>query len=1222
MQSPDKTREQLLEELEAMGQRICELEATEARLLGTEKALRESEERFRLLYENAPLGYQSLDENGHFLQVNQAWLDALGYDREDVIGRWFGDFLAPGYQEHFKINFPKFKAAGEIHWVEFEMLRKDGSQISVAFDGQIGRDEQGCFRQTHCILHDVTDLKRTAEDLQKSERMLKGILASSPVGICYTRDRRIQWANDAWKRMFGFESENEYLDQPTSILHPSRESYEQAREVLYGHLEQGETSETEARLVREDGSVFHALVRSTLLNPSNASEGTISAISDISERVRYEEDLRESEERFRSMFETSLDGILLATPDGLVLRANPAACRMFGRTESEVCATHRENLIDKSDPRVSIMLEERDRTGRVRGELNYMFRDGTIRPAEISSAIFTDQKGKSRATIIIRDITERKRAEEELHSVNRALMTLSECNQAIVRAANETELLHDACRIIVDFGGYRFAWVGIAESDENKTVRPVVHAGHAAGYLETPTISWSDTEQGWGPTGSAIRTGRPVVADDIATQPHYDLWREEALKQGFASSIALPLKENGRVFAALNIYADETNAFNKEEVKLLIELAEDLSYGISSLRTKQKLEASEERLRMALMASRQGFYDLNVVTGEAVVSAEYAQMFGYEPSEFQETNQKWVERLHPDDRDHVAAFYRSYIAGEVENYQVEFRQRTKSGDWKWILSLGKIVARNPDGSPLRMVGTHLDITARKRSEEAQRRLATAIEQSIESIMMTDKTGKITYVNPAFEQISGYRSEEVLGRDTRFLKSDIHDSAHYKDLVDAIRGGNSWKGRIASQRRDGKIIYEDLAISPVRDSSGEIVSFVDVAHDVTEHIALEKQLIQAQKMESIGTLAGGVAHDFNNLLQVVLGYSELILADERFESRIRDDLGKINQAARTGADLVQSLLTFSRKTETKPRPLNLNHQIDRVRKLLSRTVPKMIEIQLNLCGDLSSINADPTQVEQILMNLAVNARDAMPDGGKLLIETQNATLDEDYCKTHLGSTPGDYVLLQFSDTGQGMDRDTLEHIFEPFYTTKGVGEGTGLGLAMVYGIVKQHGGYIMCYSKPGQGTTFKIFFPAEPSHYETGRESLKPTSRGGTETILLVDDEVLIRDLGERILNRVGYTVITASNGKEALEIYRKKQSRIGLVILDLIMPEMGGKQCLEEMLKICPQAKVLIASGYRANGPAKEAVGAGAKGFVTKPYDMNRMIQTVRDVLDGEREIL
>jgi two-component system cell cycle sensor histidine kinase/response regulator CckA len=394
--------------------------------------------------------------------------------------------------------------------------------------------------------------------------------------------------------------------------------------------------------------------------------------------------------------------------------------------------------------------------------------------------------------------------------------------------------------------------------------------------------------------------------------------------------------------------------------------------------------------------------------------------------------------------------------------------------------------------------------------------------------------------------------------------------------------------------------------------------VAVKRDVTREALLERQLLQAQKMEAVGTLAGGIAHDFNNLLQVVLGYSELILMGEGLDTRLKDDLNRINQAARNGADLVHRLLTFSRKTEIKPRPLNLNHQIDQVRKLLYRTVSKMIEIELVLDSHLAAINADPTQVEQILMNLAVNARDAMPDGGKLVIETENVVLDEDYCKTHLETAPGHYVLLTVSDSGQGMDRETLEHIFEPFYTTKRPGEGTGLGLAMVYGIVKQHQGYVTCYSEPGRGTTFKIYFPALVSGSQSEEALVKPVPRGGSETILLVDDEALIRDLGGRILTRAGYRVLTAVNGRDALEVYTTGRQDISLVILDLIMPEMGGKQCLEEILKIDTQERVLIASGYSVTGSSNEALAVGAKGFVNKPYDMRELLTTVREVLDEE----
>jgi len=386
-------------------------------------------------------------------------------------------------------------------------------------------------------------------------------------------------------------------------------------------------------------------------------------------------------------------------------------------------------------------------------------------------------------------------------------------------------------------------------------------------------------------------------------------------------------------------------------------------------------------------------------------------------------------------------------------------------------------------------------------------------------------------------------------------------------------------------------------------------------DVTEHLLLTRQLFQAQKMEAVGTLAGGIAHDFNNLLQVVLGYSELVLGDEDLPDRLKEDLGRVLLAGRSGADLVQRLLTFSRKTESKPLNLDLNQRIRQTHKFLRRTIPT-IDIEMILAEDLLRVHADPSQLDQVLMNLAVNARDAMPDGGHLSIETANVLLDEEYARAHLEAKPGEYVLLSVSDTGHGMDKETLQHIFEPFYTTKETGKGTGLGLAMVYGIVKQHSGHITCYSEPGQGTTFKIYLPAAIPETQDEQPVISAMTQGGTETILLVDDEEFIRDLGRRILERHGYTVLSASDGREALDLYKKEIGKISLVILDLIMPEMGGKQCLEELLKIDPQVRALIASGFAANGPTKEAIERGARGFVSKPYNMKQMLQVVREVLD------
>jgi len=555
------------------------------------------------------------------------------------------------------------------------------------------------------------------------------------------------------------------------------------------------------------------------------------------------------------------------------------------------------------------------------------------------------------------------------------------------------------------------------------------------------------------------------------------------------------------------------------------------------------------------------------------------------------------------------------LSGSEEAYESAFVR--KDGHLLPVQVMGKTIPY--EGGTARIASIR-DISAARRAEEVQRRLATAIEQAAEAVLITDSEGIIHYINPAVERITGFRSEELLGKTPRVFKSGEHDQAFYRQLWDTIKAGNVWSGRFTNRSKDGRLYYEDATISPVRDTSGQIVHFVAVKRDITEHLDLYRQLLQAQKMEAVGTLAGGVAHDFNNILQVALGYSELILGDEGLPQRYKADLQKISESARRGANLVQGLLTFSRKTEVKRLPLNLNRRINEVRKMLDRTVPKMIEIQLFLAEDVAAINADETQIEQVLLNLAVNARDAMPEGGKLIFETANVVLDEEYATSHLNAYPGRYVLLTVTDTGAGMDQETMDHIFEPFYTTKETGKGTGLGLAMVYGIVRQHGGHIRCYSEPGHGTTFSIYIPAIVSDEELQETGARAMPRGGSETILLVDDEQMIRDLCIRILTKSGYSVITASNGKKALELYREQREMISLVILDLIMPEMGGKQCLEGLLTLDPAVKVVIASGYSSKDTAKEALISGAKGFVSKPYDMRQVLEVVRAVLDQKMD--
>ncbi len=624
--------------------------------------------------------------------------------------------------------------------------------------------------------------------------------------------------------------------------------------------------------------------------------------------------------------------------------------------------------------------------------------------------------------------------------------------------------------------------------------------------------------------------------------------------------------------------------------------------------TEEALKESEAWYRSLVEESFDGIL---VRKGAKIVYANSVlrKMFGYSEREM-EGMDHWLI-YHPDYQEGARKRTKARIRGEIFLHQVKLQR--KDGSY----FDGEINARavSVEGEPGARVWVR-DISKRKRREELQRRLAMALEQSAEAVVITDRRGRVEYVNPAHQRITGYTKEEVVGSLPPLFKEHEMDPGVRLELFRTMAGGATWSGRAAGRRKDGTLCQMDITVSPVRDATGRIVNLVGVGRDITEEVRLQKLLLQAQKMEAIGTLTGGIAHDFNNLLQVILGYSELLLIEKQGVDREYADLKKICHAAKDGAELVQRLLMFSRKAEPRLVSINLNRQIVQIEKLLRRTIPKMIEIRLDLSSDLPEINADPSQIEQVLMNLVVNARDAMSDAGQLIVTTDIVTLDEEYCRLRVDVKPGAYALLEVSDTGHGMDKETLEHIFEPFFTTKEMGRGTGLGLAMVYGIVKQHNGHVSVYSEVGRGTTFRVYFPAIPGEVEPQVDTSGETPAFGTETVLLVDDEEFIRELGARILSKHGYTVLEAQDGREALDLFKKNRSKISLVILDLIMPGMGGTECLKELLKIDPHANVLIASGHSADASVRETIQVGAKGFVRKPFRVKEILRDVRGVLD------
>jgi two-component system, cell cycle sensor histidine kinase and response regulator CckA len=514
-----------------------------------------------------------------------------------------------------------------------------------------------------------------------------------------------------------------------------------------------------------------------------------------------------------------------------------------------------------------------------------------------------------------------------------------------------------------------------------------------------------------------------------------------------------------------------------------------------------------------------------------------------------------------------------------------------------------------------------EIAERKRVEEALRLTQFSVDKAGDAVFWMGPDAKFIYVNDTACSSLGYSREELLSMRVHDIDPNFPEIA-WPEHWQEVRRRGAFIVESQHRTREGKVFPVEIKVNYL-EFEGEEYNCA-FARDITERQEAEKekermqvQLRQAQKMEAVGTLAGGIAHDFNNLLQAVQGYAQLLLLRKDGDDDGQRELQQIVRAAERGADLTQQLLTFSRKVESELQPIDFNREVENVRLLLERTIPKMIEVEFRLAEDLKMVNADSGQVEQILMNLVVNAKDAMPDGGKLVVETANVTLDQDYCRIHRVANPGNYVQLTVTDTGHGIDKMTIEHIFEPFYTTKETGKGTGLGLATVYGIVKSHNGHIVCYSEPDEGTTFKIHLPTIDSTQEARKaEDHLTAPEGGSETILLVDDEEPIRSLGTQILEEFGYTVLTAADGESALRLYSEEQEKIDLVILDLIMPGMGGKLCLVELLKINLEAKVAIASGYSPDGPTKEILKNGAKGFISKPYDLRQMLRVVREVLD------
>ena len=1115
---------------------------------------------------------------------------------------------------------------------------------------------------------------------------------------------------------------------------------------------------------------------------------------------------RDSEIQYRRLFESAKDGILiLDAPTGMIVDVNPFLAVLLGLARETFLGKRVWELGCFKDivPNEAKFTELQAKDDVRYEDLLLETAAGRRIDVEFSSNVYQ----VNQHTMIqcnIRDITARKQTKADLHKQNRALQAISECNHALIRATEEVELMDNVCRIVTEIGGYRLAWVGYAEQDDAKRVRPVAQAGFEKGYLETLQITWADTERGRGPTGTAIRTGQPGLARDILTDPNFAPWRAEALKRGYAASLVLPLKAGGQVFGALNIYAAKPDAFGREETTLLTELADDLAYGIMALRTRTQqaqtagsLRQSESKIRhlndvlrsiqtveqlilqekdphklleaaCQILVHTRGYVMVWVgqpETGSKRVVAVARAGVGADPMEhapitwddgpsgrgpsgtaIRERRTVVINNTHTDPnfalwRKPVEAYGAFSVASapllagqhlfgaitvkadranafdteEVEllssmaknlaqalkaiadeanlrNSRMELHEREQqyqtmlasAMDGFWILDLhGRILdcnqaccalfgyardemlklsisdvtaqktweehqariqriiargnerfetpQRHRDGRLIDVeVSAHYiplmggriyaflrDITARKRADENRTQLITAVEQAAETIVITDPTGAIVYTNPAFEKTTGYTQAEVLGQNPRILKSDKQNPEFYHQMWAHLTAGQVWNGRLTNRRKNGTLYEEDATISPVLDGTGKIINYVAVKRDVTHELALEEQNRQAAQMEAVGQLAGGVAHDFNNMLQIILGNVEIILNSLPAGHPIQADLHDIQTAARRSADLTRQLLAFSRRQPIAPVVLDVNATIADNLKMLSRLIGENIQLHFVQQPALGSIFMDSSQLGQILANLAVNARDAITGAGTISVEAINRTLHETDCQDQADFVPpGDYVVLTFRDDGVGMTAKVQEHIFEPFFTTKEPGKGTGLGLASVYGIVKQNKGAITVQSAPGQGTTFTIYLPRSTDAALAATEETEARKPTGTETILLVEDEEAVLKQAQRTLVQQGYKVLTAATPRSALQQCEQTPEPIHLLLTDVIMPEMSGKELAICIQKLRPGIHILYMSGYTADIMEQQGYLSAGMQVLQKPFTTMTIAQYVRAALD------
>jgi two-component system, cell cycle sensor histidine kinase and response regulator CckA len=1071
------------------------------------RELAASEARLFDVFRSAPIAMAIHRwSDGKFVDVNAAFTTLLGWTRDEVIGSTSAQMNIVDEATSTQLR-SRLAGARFLRDTELTIKTRRGGIRDVVLSAELVelRGEQ------HAIstFVDITGRKQVEHALRAGEEGLRLALQAAQMG---TFDWDVTHSRLTWSRghevVWGF-APGEFDGRRESFVqrvHP--DDLPVIKAEVARCMAAREAFRCEFRVIRSDGSVrwLQGLGEFTY-EAGGRPVRMRGVVLEATAHKQAEEALRTSERRLRNLIDGFGPSVFVGmlSPDGRLLEGNRSALLATGLEFGEVIGKRFDDLPPWThSPQVRQQLREAiDRAARgepSRYDVQIGGQQGELIDLDFSLQPIRDEAGKvaflvPSATVI----TERKRAEEHVRQLNRVYAVLSEINQAIVRERSSQAVLDAVCRIAVEKGQFHMAWIGLVVPPAGQ-LKIAAHAGASPDTLQLVQSLLGGERPDCAFTFHALQRREHGVCNDIANDPQAAGWRDRALQRDYRSMASLPLIVRGSVIGTFNLYSGQPGLFDAEELRLLDELALDVSFSLEiherdseRLRAEQALRESEQRFRQLAQSIQEVFWMTDAAGAEVLyISPAYEKIWGRPCASLYESPSAWLDAVHHDDRASVSEAMASLqVRGELdETYRIQ----------------------RPDGTIRRI--------------------------------------------------------------------------HARALA-------------------------------VRDAEGEVLRIVGTAEDITQRWQLEEQLRQAQKMDAIGQLAGGVAHDFNNILTVIQGYGSLLMMAEQ-TPEAADAVGQIVQAAERAANLTRQLLAFSRRQVMQRRLLDLNESVSGLGTLLQRILGEDVRLQLSLDARQLTTNADPGMIDQVLMNLVVNARDAMPNGGQLLIETSERLLTEDDAREIGASTAGRHVCLRVTDTGAGISPENLPHIFEPFFTTKAPGKGTGLGLATVFGIVAQHGGSLKVDSAVGTGTTFQVFLPAANATPSLLAEAVAELqSRGGSETILLVEDDPYVRALTRVVLERQGYRLLEASHGAEALRVWDQHAGAIDLLLTDIVMPEgVSGRELAARLQSRKPSLRVVFTSGYSPDIAGGELSLRERQSFIRKPSSPRHLLETVRRCLD------